>query len=247
MKRFFIISLLLLSAGIISAQNEKKEFAIELNTEIMYDDADKIFNNWGDFKGRYETKRERISIGALYGLTPCLKMKTTLGISTYTSQLMLRPFSASDYTKLTLNNVSLLLGQKVLYDVIRWHYWQVGVKVSPFLGIAYEHFLDKNKGAMGFLDLENKKELQDRFKSGQTCVIGGTSKLPAGLFAISTGLSTELTINRFGIFYDLGYSYSTGHSRFDTKFVFTDGVIHTLNVQSKDRGLTHALGLRCYF
>jgi hypothetical protein len=247
MKRFFLIPLLLLSAGSMSAQNNWKTFAIELNAEISHDDADRTFNSAGGFKARYNTKQERISLGAVYNLAPCVRMKTALGISAYTSRLLLRPMPVPNYTQIMINQTSLVLQQKALYDLIRWRYRWAGVRISPFVGIAYEQFLNGDRGAKGFLDLENKKDLQDRFNSGLPCAVGGTSKLPAGILTASAGASVELTLSRFGIFYDFGYAYSTGHSQFDAQYVAAGGEPHALTVRSKGRGPSHALGVRCYF
>ena len=243
MKKIAIVLGLCLCAGGAFAQEKMKGLALGLNAEFINDKTESLQPD--GLKGTAGTRRERISLEALYGIVPRLKMKTALGLSAYTSELRMAPAGSGDFSRLRINKTSVVLSQKLYYDLFVWENGKnVFFSLSPFAGLSYEHLTKWSGNQMGFDNLESLEA--EEWIASSRCAMSGKAEVPKGIVTFSAGVSAELKYKRFGLFYDLGYARSVNHTGIDARIRYADKV-NELRVNSKDRGLTHSAGARFYF
>ena len=244
-KKISIVVLgLCLCIGGTFAREKTKRVALGVNAGFINDKTQSLKPD--GLNGTYETRRERISLEALYGIAPRLKMKTALGLSAYISDLDMAPAGSKSYSRLRINKTSVLLSQKLYYDLF---VWQNGknflLSLSPFAGLSYEHMSKWSGNQMGFDNLESPEASE--WIDASRCAMSGKAEVPRGIVTFSAGLSAELKYRRVGLFYDLGYAYSTNHTGIDARLKYADNVTRNLRVDSRDRGLAHSMGIRYYF
>ncbi|MDR2138761.1 MAG: hypothetical protein LBP50_04340 [Tannerella sp.] len=248
MKKIVFVCLFILVGVFVSLAQEKKlPFAVGISHEWV-EDAGKGYLYANSITCDYTTRREKIAIEVLYGLSKRWYLSSAAGVSFYNSDMYMGRLSVANTVGVSVSKPTLLLSQKVLYDLVQWHpAGFIGLKASPFMALAYEPFFSKAESS-GFSDLNSNEAVQ--FMETQNLpALSAQTKTPAGLFSIAGGLSLEVVLfKKIGVSYHLGYAYSLfGHSQMDVEYRYADDEIHTLHFKSEDRGISQKAGIRYYF
>ena len=246
-----IIAIFLLMS-MFSSFAQKKKFPVAIGAGYEWvNDTERGYQYGQGVTSSYNTKRERLAIDVLYGLSTRLNMKSAIGVSFYNSELTIGRLMQPNYTGINISHPYLFISQTALYDVVQFpgsDFFKI--KVSPFISLEYEHRIKKLQNASGFSESElNSSEADEWIARYDIPAIGGKTKSPVGIFSVAGGLSFEaILFKKIGVNYNFGYSYSLfGHSQIDAKYKYKDNEIHTLHFKSKDSGIIQKVGLRYYF
>jgi len=246
------IVVIFLFMSMFSSYSQKKKFPIAIGVGYEWiGDSERGYNPYQNVTVNYNTKRERLALEALYGLSSRLNMKSAIGVSFYNSELSTRRQMVPVYTAISISELYLLVSQTVLYDLVHFPNSDFfKIKVSPFITMDYEHMYKTNhrKRSRGFSDF-NSTDVDDFIERYDIPALGGETSSPIGILSLTGGLSFEtILFKKIGVHYNLGYSQALfGHSKIDAKYKYRDNQINTLTYKSKDSGILQKIGLRYYF
>jgi hypothetical protein len=250
MRKRLTLFLCLLVAGTTYAQ-KSKPLSIGLINSRITDPSEKIDLGQG-LRGDYSTKRETMGLEVLYGVMPGWKMKNTIGLTFYNSQL---PISTPQITLSKGNQISetaLSLSHAVLYDL--WNCRTVDhdlhLSLNPYVELSYVHTLTgagEKKLDGGFDDLKSS-EAGEWIRTYHQAATNERKNMPASNLSVAGGLQAEIVLlKHFAIFYTIGYSQSLfGHSRIDLNYLYTGNQVGTVGRTSQDAGLVQSFGIRWY-
>jgi hypothetical protein len=250
MRKNLLLFLCLLVAGTTYAQ-KSKPLSIGLITSRVTDPSEKTDLGQG-LRGDYSTKREMMGMEVLYGVMPGWKMKNTIGLTFYNSQL---PISTPQNTLSKGNQISetaLSLSHAVLYDLwsCRTADHDLRLSLNPYVELSYAHTLTgagEKKFEGGFDDLKSA-ETAEWIRTYHQAAVNGRKNMPAANLSVAGGLQAEMVLlKHFGVFYTIGYSQSLfGHSRIDLNYLYTGDQVGSIGRTSKDAGLVQSFGIRWY-
>jgi hypothetical protein len=230
------------------AQEKKLPLAIGFTYERMQD-SKKNFHYANGVSAEYLTKRDRYAVEVLYGLSARVNMKSAIGLSNYNSELLVSTTTSPYRLGIQIYSPNVFVSQTLLYDVIQWSCTDfLIIKVSPFITLDYEHFLGKREETTGGTSDLNSESADRNMEFDDLPATWSEKQKPAGIFSGAGGLAVEAIFKKTGFSYQLGYNHSFGsHSKIDTQFKYKDNEIHTLNLKSKDSGISHKISVRYYF
>ena len=255
LKLKFIIVFFTISLFTVFAQRKKIPLAIgdklPIAVGVHYERNNAFHTGYQYDKGiiaNYNTSRERLGIDLLYGISKRLQTESTLGISTYWSELSIGKLFSSYYNQISIHTANLFLSQNVSFDVLYVPCTDfLKFTLSPLIGLEYEQFLPQRKHT-GHSDLFSDDANHDMNVLDKPAV-SAVTKIPVGILSANGGISFEmLCFNKIGILWNTGYSYSLlGRSHIDIKYRYKDNEIHTLNFKSVKTGIFGKIQLRYYF
>ncbi|MFC2452891.1 MAG: hypothetical protein ACFNUG_08995 [Tannerella forsythia] len=197
----------------------------------------------------YETRRERLALEALYGLTERFKLKTSLGVSFYNSDASFAAARAKNKSGASISEPLLSIGQMASYDIIQWDIIpSARLNIAPFVELEYSMSLRNRNKTVGFDDLQSQ-EAKDFSTTYNVPAISAQTKMPSGILSLSGGLSAECVLmKKVGIFYNIGYGLPlVGHSTIHVDMLYQSKIIKAEELKSRDRGIMQAIGARFYF
>jgi hypothetical protein len=231
-------------------QENKSLIAIGLNVERIDIPSEGSFWYNNGVTGDYRTKRERISVEALFRLYKRFKTASALGISFYDSELKFGRRDNPAWVGDRINSPNVTVSQKIMFDLIPNRSPKtVQFQVSPFVALDYEHFLGRRNRTGGFSDLFSE-EAENLIANRDLPAVSTETKSPAGILSASAGLSSEIIFgNKIGVYYHIGALYSLfGSSQINAKYRYEEDKIYTVIKRSDaDIEFVQRVGLRYYF
>ena len=239
------------------SQNKKIPLAIgdkhPIAVGVHYERNNSFYMGYQYDKGitaDYNTRRDRLGIDLLYGLSKQLQTESAIGISAYKSEVCMATFFSPAKSTISINTANLFVSQKVILNALNVPFLDLlKFTLSPFIGLEYEQFLPVNrKHVQGHSDLFSDDANYD-INVLQKPAVSGVTKIPVGILSAVAGLSFEMLIlKKVGVLLEGGYSHSLlGHSQIDIKYRYQDNESPTLNFKSEKSGLPIKAQLRYYF
>lgn len=246
-KRSILIVQLLFICLLVYGQ-EKRTWAIGIHYQGISDSKKELRYPEG-ISVDHETRRERLALEALYGLTGRFKLKTSLGISFYNSDASFTAVGAKNKSGASISEPLLSIGQMALYDIIQWDILpSTRLNIAPFVELEYGMSIRSQNKTLGFNDLQSQ-EAKDFSTAYDVPAISAQTKMPQGILSLSGGLSAEcVLIKRVGIFYNMGYGLTlAGHSTINADMLYQNKITKVEELKSRDRGIIQTVGARFYF